>query len=547
MASSRIVLEQFSDVDLSDFEDMEEFKACLTPGGQGHRSEVKETVSSHIPSVNTNSQSSPSMKALISSLRSKRRNGWSELERAQHLSMSLRGTAQKLRSNLTVGQLADYYTLKSVLEQRFNPRERVIAYRSEFRNRRQGKSESASDFGYQLRRLALQAYPQVPYNSLELQVVDQFIYGLSDFEMRKEVSFSHPRTLDQAISSAVEYEAVVGTRFPKSEHKPQCVGAIGSNSQLSVSLTWEDIAKLIDQKLAQEGNKARKSVDRYRCRYCKKRGHWKASCPKLIAKNSRAKIQSKEREITTESLGVPLASVSPSSGCLYAEVEFSGQFCRLLVDSGSPVSILSLKEFHRLGLSVTSLHKAGTSLTGADGKGLEVKGEITLSFEIGSLTFEQSFVVASLDSLPGILGWNFLDKYRCEIHICGQTLKTSLGEIDLSKQMSISCSRVGNIVVPVHSELAGESCSLGHSPGDCSKPTEHKICGGRVNRRRKMKSRRRKVLNPRFEHHGDVVQQRGGSRQEPEMTVVDQHVEVLASGPTRGGVGGPDPFADTPG
>lgn len=225
-------------------------------------------------------------------------NGWSEIERAQQLSMSLRGTAQKLLSNLTVGQLSDYYTMKSVLEQRFNPKERVIAYRCEFRNRKQGKSESASDFGYNLRRLALQAYPQVPYSSLEQQVIDQFINGLSIFDMRKKVSFSHPQTLDQAISSAVEYEAVVGDRLrkPQPTESSDSVGAIGSSGtsqeQPSSSLTLDDIVKLIDKKLASKGDKSEKANVTDGCHYCKKPGHWIANCPKLAAKNSKAKEQS---------------------------------------------------------------------------------------------------------------------------------------------------------------------------------------------------------------------------------------------------------------
>jgi hypothetical protein len=75
--------------------------------------------------------------------------------------MSLRGPAQKLLSDLNPIQIHNYQYLLTVLSRRFNPAERETAYRSEFRNRRQQKSETASDFGYALRKLCVKAFPSV--------------------------------------------------------------------------------------------------------------------------------------------------------------------------------------------------------------------------------------------------------------------------------------------------------------------------------------------------------------------------------------------------
>ena len=67
-------------------------------------------------------------------------NQWSEIEKAQQLSMSLRGVPQKLLGDLSPEVTNDYTKLKDTLAQRFNPKERVTAYRCEFRTRtrRQG-------------------------------------------------------------------------------------------------------------------------------------------------------------------------------------------------------------------------------------------------------------------------------------------------------------------------------------------------------------------------------------------------------------------------
>ena len=138
-------------------------------------------------------------------------NNWSESQKAKMLTIKLRGEAQKLLGSLSYSQFTDYTTLKNTLSQRFNPQEREIAYRCEFRNRRRNKDENPSDFGFALRRLGQKAYPTVPYAALEVHILDQFISGLGSVELQKHVQFHHPKTLEAAINLAIEYTAVVGS------------------------------------------------------------------------------------------------------------------------------------------------------------------------------------------------------------------------------------------------------------------------------------------------------------------------------------------------
>lgn len=84
-------------------------------------------------------------------------NNWNERERAQQLIMCLKGNAQKLLSECTQTDLQNYQRLKNVLGRRFNPVEREVAFRCEFKSRKREKNESAAEFGYALRRLALKA------------------------------------------------------------------------------------------------------------------------------------------------------------------------------------------------------------------------------------------------------------------------------------------------------------------------------------------------------------------------------------------------------
>ena len=91
----------------------------------------------------------------------------------------------------------------AVLTQRFNPAEREMAYRYEFRNRKRQLRETAADYGYALKRLATRAYSTVLISRRESIVVEQFIIGLGSTEIRQHVQFAHPASLDRAIFLAL--------------------------------------------------------------------------------------------------------------------------------------------------------------------------------------------------------------------------------------------------------------------------------------------------------------------------------------------------------
>lgn len=185
-------------------------------------------------------------------------NRWSVHEKAQQLVMCLRGSAQKMLGDLTYNELNNYDILKSVLSNRFSPAERVFSYRSEFRNRRRQKQESVSDYGYALRRLSCLAYPEVPHSFREINVIEQFINGLSSHDLKKHVSLNHPKSLDGAIALATEYEAFEGSQItlvkPKETFEYEESGVRSVTAKLSKEKSLEnelsksnsDISKLVE-------------------------------------------------------------------------------------------------------------------------------------------------------------------------------------------------------------------------------------------------------------------------------------------------------------
>ena len=136
-------------------------------------------------------------------------NSWSPQEKVAQLSMNLTGIARQAWCDGRGSSGLSYEALVSVLKQRFRPEGQEEAFKAEFRYRSRGPAETYLEFGHKLRRLAIRAFPSMTHSSREDLVRDQFVQNLEG-EMRRHVSLAHPKTLDQAVTMASEYDAVIG-------------------------------------------------------------------------------------------------------------------------------------------------------------------------------------------------------------------------------------------------------------------------------------------------------------------------------------------------
>lgn len=76
-----------------------------------------------------------------------------------------------------------------------------------FRIEKKQKLESISDFGHSLRRLAAQAYRNLDLLSIDSLVMDHFVEGMGNHDLKRYVQLlNKPKTLDP-----IEFEAFEGS------------------------------------------------------------------------------------------------------------------------------------------------------------------------------------------------------------------------------------------------------------------------------------------------------------------------------------------------
>ena len=242
-------------------------------------------------------------------------NGWNDYERATQLIMSLQGEAQKVFSDVAPYiDTQNYGALIAELENRFNPAEREATFRIEFRNRTRKDNESPMQFGYALRRLASKAFPRISLNAQEQWILDQFVNGLGNAEIRKHVQFAHPRNLHEAISLATEYECFETSsnrKFSKPSSGKLCAmeeseSKILQNILSTLKKNGEQINSLSDElsqikqtkqsdtrsNKGQMRDKSQKSKN-VECFRCHEKGHYSRECPKNPATTGKCSSGSK--------------------------------------------------------------------------------------------------------------------------------------------------------------------------------------------------------------------------------------------------------------
>lgn len=222
-------------------------------------------------------------------------NEWSAEKRCKFLSVRLRGVALHTSQGLSETVRASYEDYKTALAQAFMPKERIDLYKAEFRARRRQTNERLSELAGAIRKLGRLAYPTAGADIIDQLAKDQFIDALDGRETRLKVRETNPATLDDAVSRALQLEAMdeaESQRSRPSRHVRAVESSTGGDDATSDRLTelleknmvaMEKMVNLVGQmsttqSLARQSNNPRWSR---RCYHCQKEGHFKRNCPEL--------------------------------------------------------------------------------------------------------------------------------------------------------------------------------------------------------------------------------------------------------------------------
>lgn len=203
-------------------------------------------------------------------------NSWDEKIKAMELATSLRGAAQTVLSDLRPEQRKDYNQLVSALTARFEPTNQTELYRAQIKSRLRKKSESVQELATDIKRLVRRAYSQAT-NELRDQISrDCFIDSLNEHELEWFVYQGKPKTVDEAMQLALEYEAFQAGR-KRAVNVRQC--SKGDNPDTS------DLSKIMSrlEKMESKMESLLRPPNGMICHNCHARGHRARNCPEIRA------------------------------------------------------------------------------------------------------------------------------------------------------------------------------------------------------------------------------------------------------------------------
>ena len=378
-------------------------------------------------------------------------NNWTEVQKASFLSVSLRGRAQQVLTDLGINKRRNYTELLAALESRFNPTNQTLYYRVQLKSKTKADNESLPELAQAIRRLATQAYPDASYDLLETLTLDHFVDALVDTDMRYRVYQAKATTLDAAVCAALEWEA-----FQKAEkHRlaprkfSRMVSVKEEPDSLRPNPQGADLQRQIEEltqsvaTLQRHYNEAPSSGQRRRfpsnnrigfnqrtpdqgntvvCWGCGQQGHYRSRCPNS-SQSSSTMVRNERRpsqRVGNRPIQQAFRSTAREEG-LFVHGTSHNTRLRFLVDTGSSVTIISSGKFDQMREKHGQLEAAHFEIALADGSSIRPLGKLQTDLCFGGQIITHEVVVADT-STEAILGLDFMQKHDCQLHLGGSRI-----------------------------------------------------------------------------------------------------------------------------
>jgi hypothetical protein len=213
-------------------------------------------------------------------------NGWDEQTMALELATSLRAAAQGVLGDLRPDHRRSWTHLVSALTDRFEPDNQSELYRAQIKNRLRRRGEPLSELAQEIKRLIRKAYPSAPPELREQLGRDCFADSLNDAEMEWTVFSGKPNTVDDALRTALEYEAFQKGRRTGGRQGIRMQRASDTKTpemeninQRLTKIETADVPKPAPQSDKTGQNQGNRNRPRSgKCHYCGEAGHWISDC-----------------------------------------------------------------------------------------------------------------------------------------------------------------------------------------------------------------------------------------------------------------------------
>ena len=227
-------------------------------------------------------------------------NEWSYQEKGMQLACCLVQDAREVLTTVPLLLQTDFDVLIAALDERFRPPGREAQYTFKLMNRTLRADEDLAAYAHDLRRLAKRAFPGEPPN--ERVLINIFVKGLRDNNMKRHVHAFTPATLRDAVDSATAYgiyDDTVGSSQAQKK-KPVALGTVAAVQQnqagsgptgsskgqpCKVDQLLQELEEAkkkigeLETKRQRDGSFRKRDLSEIECYSCRKMGHYANKCP----------------------------------------------------------------------------------------------------------------------------------------------------------------------------------------------------------------------------------------------------------------------------